>query len=111
MRAEVGELDDMLEIGERIVRCLLAVERRNGWSWWRCRRAGRCSPSGAAFATRLAPVIPPAPPDILDHHLLSEGFAQALRHDAADRIDRPACRVRHDHRDGPRRPVLREGGA
>ena len=46
--------------------------------------------------------------DILDDDLLAEHFREALRHDTADRVDRPARRVRHDHGDRARRPVLRK---
>ena len=49
--------------------------------------------------------------DVLDHHLLAEDFAHALRHGAAVAVDRAAGGIRHHQRERPRRPVLRDGAS
>ena len=75
MRAEFGELDDVLEIGERIVERLLAVERRHGGHRRAAAEQERVAVGrrlgdtiGAGHAARAA--------DVLDDHLLAELFGQ-----------------------------------
>ena len=63
-------------------------------------------PSGAALATELAPIVPPAPTPVLDHEGLSNLLSDLLEHHASDDVAGDASGNRHNDRDGARRPIL-----
>jgi hypothetical protein len=91
--------DDMLEIGDRIVKRLL-VEKGNLRERGAARQQQRVAvrrcfrhPRGAGHAACAA--------DILDHDLLAQNLGHARRHDPGDGVDGSTRRIGHDQGDRP----------
>src|SRR6185295_4722816 len=95
----------MREVIDRIVERLLAVDRRDKRHRRMAAEQERVA-IGRGFRGAVRAGHAARAGDVLDAHLLAEQLAQSLRHDAPDRVDRPARRVWHDHGHRPRGPVL-----